>query len=401
MSPLGLIYGRSIRRAFEGTMKLRFFYKRFCRYHNPNCDHMEINPASHAPFPEYINGQTVSIIDCQIHKPSVFTHTGSYKKRGPMKTASSIIKAALVNTRSTAVITTIASLMAVSFPVSAQWVFKTGETIASPRSETINRLRSNQTASSRPSVVDMSQETKPVQNTTGPRADQRQYNSNRGYSNREYANQQSAQYNTNSNQQEHQQQNNSSAPCVKIKQNPDAPKVRLLLSSWAGDGELEWTHNARASEPAFGDPTSRLNYSGASSKIIDLGVAVDIANGFYAEVHYGSGEIDSGLLVDDDYLSADGAGLYGVTSTSDVLFSRTESPISEQDVGFYELKFGRRLNTTGIPGLTLDAFAKYQHWKEQYDAFGVTQITCIASGILCDTEGNSSFEDTNVITNTS
>ena len=321
-----------------------------------------------------------------------------------MKLAPPVKKIGLEATKSVTFVTAaaITGLLAISFPASAQWVFKTGETMTSPRNASVNRPRSNQSTNSRPSIVDMSQETMPVQNTTRPRANQERSNSNRDYSNQDYANQRTAQYDSSRDQQAYQQQNNASpAPRVNIKNDSDSSNVRFLLSSWAGDGELEWTHNARASEPAFGDPTSRLNYSGASSKIIDLGVAVDIANGFYAEVHYGGGEIDSGTLIDDDYLSADGAGLYGVTSTSDILFSRTESPISEQDVSYYELKFGRRLNTASIPGLTLDAFAKYQYWKERYDAFGVTQITCIAPGVLCNTEGESSFEDTNVITNTS
>ena len=174
--------------------------------------------------------------------------------------------------------------------------------------------------------------------------------------------------------------------------------TRLTVSVWESDGGTSWNHSARSLNTVFGDPTSKLEYRDISGTVVDLGLEVPLASGFYMDFHYAHSSVDDGVLIDDDYLSPEGAAVLGIGSANDVLFSRTASSVQEGTIQSFSATLGRELMRFSESRGNLRAYASYQDYSESYHAYGVTQISC-ASLILCSPAGSQEFLGQRVISN--
>jgi len=128
------------------------------------------------------------------------------------------------------------------------------------------------------------------------------------------------------------------------------------LQTWTSNGMTTWNHNAKPANPAFGNPTSRLTYSGMKSRIIEAGLTVRYRE-FFGTVSVGTGSIDGGNLQDEDWLAGQ------------VKFSDTNSVIKGDELHFWMLTAGRGLVWT--ERMTLGAFIGVGQYYEKIDAFGI------------------------------
>jgi hypothetical protein len=173
----------------------------------------------------------------------------------------------------------------------------------------------------------------------------------------------------------------------------------LTVSVWETDGGTSWNHSARSLNTVFGDPTSKLEYRDISGTVIDLGLEVPLASGFYMDFHYAHSSVDDGILIDDDFLSPEGAAFLGIGTTNDLLLSRTVSAVQEGTIQSFSGTIGREvLRFVDSPG-NLRVYARYQDYQESYHAYGVRQVTCAAPFVLCAPEGSQEFTGQRVISN--
>lgn len=129
------------------------------------------------------------------------------------------------------------------------------------------------------------------------------------------------------------------------------------IQFWKSEGKTTWNHNAQQANPALGNPTSQLTYSGMKSDIIELGLTVRHGD-FFGIATVGTGSIDSGNLQDEDWLAGQ------------VKFSDTNSAIRGDELHYWMLDGGRHL--LWVPRATLAAFIGVGQYYETIDAFGVT-----------------------------
>jgi hypothetical protein len=185
---------------------------------------------------------------------------------------------------------------------------------------------------------------------------------------------------------------------------PEAKRWRfrdteLTVSVWESDGGTTWNHSSRALNSGFGDPTSRLDYRDISGTVVDLGLEVPLSSGFYVDLHYAHSSVDDGILVDDDYLSSQGAASLGIASAGDVLFSRTNSSVDEGSIQAFSVTAGREIFHFVDSPTTIRVYAKYQDYSESYHASGINQVVCAAPNLLCMPAGSSEFVGQRVISN--
>ncbi|MDH3688928.1 MAG: hypothetical protein OEU36_05555, partial [Gammaproteobacteria bacterium] len=168
---------------------------------------------------------------------------------------------------------------------------------------------------------------------------------------------------------------------------------------WMSDGESTWSQNASAISTLLGDPSSKLTYKNLRSNVLEINGNVELPRQFFLAIAYGKGDIDDGILTDDDFLSALGADFFGTTVGGQHRFSRTRSDVDGDDLDYVNLTFGRAIvrSTDQMKGLNL--FATYQRWTERYIAQGVEQLTCTAPNVLCQPAGFVGFVGDNAISN--
>ena len=167
---------------------------------------------------------------------------------------------------------------------------------------------------------------------------------------------------------------------------------------WKSTGEANWNHDATSINPGYGNPTSELSYENVKSDILELGINYhQSGKKSHFRFKYGIGAIDSGLLIDDDYLSAQGAEEVGTTQQGAHRFSRTHSDIGGDNSSYFQLEFG--YEAKAVPDkYSLEWRVGYEQWRERYEAYGLTQIECTASDV-CDPVGTSGYQGEKVITN--
>jgi len=136
-----------------------------------------------------------------------------------------------------------------------------------------------------------------------------------------------------------------------------AVEFEPTIQVWKTEGKTTWNHNAQGANPAFGNPTSQLTYSGMTSDVIELGLTVRHLE-WFGTVAIGTGSIDSGNLQDEDWLAGQ------------VKFSDTNSAIRGDELHFWTLDAGRSLVWT--QRTTLAAFIGIGQYYEVIDAFGVS-----------------------------
>jgi len=177
--------------------------------------------------------------------------------------------------------------------------------------------------------------------------------------------------------------------------------VSVSATIWQTRGDTKWDHNASALDPTIGNPSSRLEYQGMDSTVLELNARADLRGRWFVEAGVGAGAISNGTLVDDDFVSAAGAQFYGTSVPGEHLFSRTISEISDDNLFYLNLSVGRGVYRSAGDRVRLELFAQAQHWEERYIGSGVMQTVCTAPNLLCMPVGFSGFQGQPVITNKS
>ncbi len=177
------------------------------------------------------------------------------------------------------------------------------------------------------------------------------------------------------------------------------------VTVWDSEGMTTWNHDASALSPLLGDPTSELTYQNLKSDVLEVNWRADLQDRFYLKAAYGVSDSLEGELLDDDFVSAQGATFFGTTMSGEHRFSRTLSDIDGDDLSYFNLVFGRELLNKSSRKRILSAFVGYQKWREKYIATGLTQLECTAPppaappGPLCNPVGFTGFSGERVISN--
>lgn len=174
--------------------------------------------------------------------------------------------------------------------------------------------------------------------------------------------------------------------------------TRFSLNTWVSQGETRWQHDASKENPRWGVPSSELDYQDVNSNVLEVQMHSTLPSGYELSLSIGAGWIESGLLVDDDYLSASGAVYYSASKSGNHRFSRTHSDINGNILSFFNGSFSPKdfIFRNGRHDLRF-GFALH-YWHEEYTATGVRQIECTTSA-LCSPAGSSSHAGETVITN--
>lgn len=178
-----------------------------------------------------------------------------------------------------------------------------------------------------------------------------------------------------------------------------AAKNELTGRLWYSLGHTVWSHDASTLDPNFGNPTSELSYEDINAPVLELEYRRDFGNRLSLRSTLGLGTISDGTLIDDDYLSEDGADNLGAMQDGAHRFSRTESDISGDNLFYLSVEMGYGLLKPDASH-NLDFVLGYQYWREKYEAKGVRSLECTLPGTGCLPAGTEAFQDTTVISNT-
>ncbi len=140
------------------------------------------------------------------------------------------------------------------------------------------------------------------------------------------------------------------APAIAVEFEPS-------INYWMSEGKTTWNHNAQPSSPTFGNPTSRLTYSGMKSRVAEIGLAVRDQD-FFGRASFGTGTIDGGNLEDEDFF------------VGQFRFSDTNSTIRGDKLEYWMFDFGGYPLRSEHAGLGL--LVGYGEYREVIDAFGAT-----------------------------
>jgi len=183
-------------------------------------------------------------------------------------------------------------------------------------------------------------------------------------------------------------------------------KFEAGIGTWISYGSTRWSHNASDGDPNLGNPSSELNYEDLNSNVIEFHSQVTLAKKWIVRVSNGYGAINNGRLIDDDFVSADGAEAFGATVSGPHRFSRTFSDIDGSALWYVNFDLGYKpVGFLGERG-AIKLFIGYQHWREKAEATGLTQVECTvltptAEGVLpCFPAGTVKSVGQNAITNT-
>lgn len=149
--------------------------------------------------------------------------------------------------------------------------------------------------------------------------------------------------------------------------------IDLGAKTWLSTGETSWNHTS----PAFGDPTSELEYKSLDALIFEMNTRIDFNNEWMLRGRVGIGEIRDGELRDRDWLSPATAEALGEPQ----LFSDTTSTVDDDD-SFYA---GIDLGMTFIENssMRIEPYLGYEYWREKVVASGINQRV----GFLGNTTG--------------
>jgi hypothetical protein len=157
-----------------------------------------------------------------------------------------------------------------------------------------------------------------------------------------------------------------------------AEKGKLGLRYWHSEGETEWSHCASTacgggvtglSSPytSFGDPTSRLNYSGTKAGIAEIFGTykidkISLMGTYGTEI----ADNDGGKFRDEDWLmdSRDGQSY---------TFSDTISSTRDTNVNYYTVDLGMTLDEK-TTGMKIAPFLGYVRYNEKLSAYGLTYL---------------------------
>jgi hypothetical protein len=155
-----------------------------------------------------------------------------------------------------------------------------------------------------------------------------------------------------------------------------AEKGKLGLRYWHSEGETEWSHCASTAcgggasgyespYAGYGDPTSKLNYSGTNAGIAEIFGTYTIDKILLMGT-YGTeiADNDGGKLRDQDWLmdSRDGRSY---------TFSDTISSTRDTNVNYYTVDLGMTLDEK-TTGMKIAPFLGYVRYNEKLSAYGLT-----------------------------
>lgn len=180
-------------------------------------------------------------------------------------------------------------------------------------------------------------------------------------------------------------------------------RLDVGLSAWISTGKTTWSHDASGVNPALGNPSSRLDYKDVAANFVELSAKATLRERLFVRAAFGFADIGGGRLVDDDFVSADGAAAFGTAVTGAHRFSRTFSNVEGSHSWYLQGEVGARVLAFPRHRGHLDLFAGFQYWTQRHQATGVTQVECTAlspSPIQCSPAGTVSNAGETVITNT-
>ncbi|HIB42688.1 MAG TPA: hypothetical protein EYO37_01705 [Nitrospina sp.] len=176
-------------------------------------------------------------------------------------------------------------------------------------------------------------------------------------------------------------------------------KLSLSIGLWISTGKTSWNHDSSGSSTVAGNPTSELTYEDLDSNIIELEAELRLPRKVFLRTQFGFGAINSGRLVNDDFVSAAGATFFSATQTGEHRISRTFSDIGDDSLWYLNLDLGYTLRVSRTGQGFLRGFVGYQHWQEKAVAKGLEQIECTSVGNFCNAVGTISNVGEKVITN--
>jgi len=157
-----------------------------------------------------------------------------------------------------------------------------------------------------------------------------------------------------------------------------AQKGKLGVRYWHSEGETEWSHCASTAcgggvtgegvpYTSYGDPTSKLNYSGTKAGIGEIFGTYTIDK-ILLMGKYGTeiADNDGGKFRDQDWIldSRDGRSY---------TFSDTISNIRDTKVNYYTADLGVMVDEKTI-GMKIAPFLGYVRYKEKLSAYGLTYL---------------------------
>jgi hypothetical protein len=139
----------------------------------------------------------------------------------------------------------------------------------------------------------------------------------------------------------------------------EAPRGELGLRYWLSTGETKHSHNAQVLLPTAGNPTSVLIYENLDAHVLEAHARLRFAETWFLKGNVGLGRVNTGSFDDEDYL----AGQVKVLDTT--------SSVKEGRISYFTLDVGRYEWSLHGGKTTLGAFAGFNQWTEDVDAYGI------------------------------
>ena len=144
-------------------------------------------------------------------------------------------------------------------------------------------------------------------------------------------------------------------------QEQPVPRGDLGVRYWISSGETKRAHNAQSFDPSLGNPTSVLLYENLDANTIELFGRQYFGGGqWLVKGFIGFGEVTRGSFRDEDF------------NAGQVKFSDTTSSVTAGDISYGAIDIGRNEWRLRDGRTVLSVYAGYSEWKEEVDAYGVT-----------------------------
>ncbi len=176
--------------------------------------------------------------------------------------------------------------------------------------------------------------------------------------------------------------------------------MTFTFNIWVSQGQTKWRHDTQ--HYLYGRPTSELDYQGIDSQVREVVIFTHLPTGHGLRFTMGTGDIDDGTLVDDDYFSASGAINYGATQSGAHRFSRTHSDIDGSGLFYFKGEFSPKDFMINTSQADIRFSLGLHRWQEEYIATGVRSIECtvpLVPDVGCLPAGSSVLSGVTVITN--
>ena len=172
----------------------------------------------------------------------------------------------------------------------------------------------------------------------------------------------------------------------------------FTLNSWLSTGQTKWRHDSTGPLSYNGYPSSELDYKNLDSTVLELNIGNTLHNGNRFQLSFGTGSITGGLLVDDDYINANGAIALGASQSGNHRYSRTHSDLNDSYLFYFDGKVYLREFDVEEERYKSQFYLAGHYWYEEYVATSLTQIECTVLS-ECYPAGTVIYSNANIITN--